>query len=271
VIDLGLTEDKFLTKYEMVPGQPKVLHHSNTWMTMTPEAALLAEQLDEASPDVPGYECYAGPLLETDPQAGSAQVAAVPIILWAPGDNLVDLSNGGFSGVRLRAGSKLVMQVHYNLDAGPLPDRTKINLTLEDNVFVETFVGAIRDLDMNLQPGLEDTTSSETLAVADVFEFFNVEPRDIHLYAFGGHMHFRGKTLKVEIEHADGSKECAGRIPRWDFHWQRGYFYEERPLITPTDSVTVTCTFDTSKDTEPIFYGEKTTDEMCVGAFYISF
>lgn len=260
VIDLGLTEDKFLTKYEMVPGQPRVVHHSNTWMALTPEDSLRAEELDAADPK-PGYECFAGPLVE-----------ALPIILWAPGKNLVDLSNGGFSGIRLKAGSKLIMQVHYNLSAGPLPDRTKINLKLQDEVFVPTFVGAIRDQDMNLQPGLEDVVTSEEILVNDIFGIFGVDPRDIRIYAFGGHMHFRGKTLRVEVTHEDGSTECIGNIPDWDFHWQMGYFYETgtEPLIKPTDRVKVTCTFDTSEDTDPIFYGENTTDEMCVGAFYIS-
>jgi hypothetical protein len=255
---LGLTEDKFLTKYEVRPGQPRVVHHMNTWMTQTPEDAAEADALDAAD-QRPGYECFAGPLVE-----------ALPVILWAPGDNVVDLSNGGISGIKLKVGTKLIMQVHYNLSAGALPDRSKIDLTLEDTVFVPTLVGAIRDLDMNLQPGLEVATSDEPLLVNDVFDIFGVEPRDIHIYAFGGHMHFRGRTLRVDVEHQDGTSECIGNIPDWDFHWQNGYFYQNPQLITPTDTVRVTCTFDTSHDTEPIFYGENTIDEMCAGAFYIS-
>jgi hypothetical protein len=258
VVDLGLTEEKFLTAYEVRPGQPRVVHHMNTWAALSPEESAKADALDAAD-ERPGYECFAGPLVD-----------ALPVILWAPGDNVVDLSNGGLSGIKLKPGNKLIMQVHYNLDAGPLPDRSHIDLKLEDTVAIPTVVGAIRDQDMRLDPGLDIATSSEPLFVGDVFDIFGVEPRNIHIYAFGGHMHYRGRTLRVDVEHQDGSSECIGNIPNWDFHWQNGYFYQNPQLITPTDTVRVTCTFDTSQDTEPIFYGENTTDEMCAGAFYIS-
>jgi hypothetical protein len=260
VVDLGLAEDTFLSAYEVRPGQPRVVHHMNTWMALTPEDSARADALDEADPR-PGYECFAGPLVE-----------ALPVILWAPGDNVVDLSGGapGLSGIRIKAGSKLIMQVHYNLSAGALPDRSQIDLMLEDSVAIPTIVGAIRDQDMNLQPGQDIVETSESLLVESVFDIFGVEPRDIRIFAFGGHMHFRGRTLRVDVDHADGTSECIGAIPDWDFHWQNGYFYENPPTIKPSDTVRVTCTFDTSDDTAPIFYGENTTDEMCVGAFYIS-
>jgi hypothetical protein len=258
VIDLGLTEDKFLTKYEVRPGQPRIVHHINTWAPLTVEESLRAETLDAADAR-PGYECYGGALVES-----------FPVLLWAPGDNVIDLSNNGLSGIRLKAGIKLIMQVHYNLEAGALPDRSQIDFTLEDSVAIPTFVGAITDRNLSLQPGLENALTEENLFIGDVFDIFGVKPRNIRLYAFGGHMHTRGKTLRVEVEHQDGTSECLGNIPEWDFHWQNGYFYQNPPTIVPTDHLKITCTYDTSNETEPIFYGETAADEMCIGAFYIS-
>jgi hypothetical protein len=76
------------------------------------------------------------------------------------------------------------------------------------------------------------------------------------------------------------------QTPRWDFNWQRGYFYqgevEQLPAIHLGDSMTMRCTYDNTLEnpfvrealdaegmSEPrdVKLGEETLDEMCLGIF----
>jgi hypothetical protein len=82
------------------------------------------------------------------------------------------------------------------------------------------------------------------------------------------------------------ANECLLAIPRWDFDWQRFYFYDapigDLPIAGPGDVVQIKCTYDNTMDnaklaaslsdrglTQPqdVKLGETTLDEMCLGAF----
>ena len=65
-------------------------------------------------------------------------------------------------------------------------------------------------------------------------------------------------------------------IQDWDFNWQDIYHYKE-PLFLPAGSrVDLVAHFDNSVENPanpndppvPVGWGEKTTDEMCIGFFY---
>ncbi len=84
------------------------------------------------------------------------------------------------------------------------------------------------------------------------------------------HMHTRGRSLRVEVDHA-GQTQCLTDVPRWDFNWQQGYFYDGPPRIAGGgDMLRITCTHDTSAEGQPITWGEGTDDEMCLAFLYVS-
>jgi len=65
-------------------------------------------------------------------------------------------------------------------------------------------------------------------------------------------------------------------IPRWDFHWQGQWLYQEPIAVRASDTLTIDCTYDNSEEhraavgldpvAETVTWGEGTTDEMCMGA-----
>ena len=90
-------------------------------------------------------------------------------------------------------------------------------------------------------------------------------------------MHLLGKAIKLELNPSKNAKVLLD-IPRWDFHWQRGYTLETPIEISKGDVIRLTCTWNNSKENQPYIngkqleprytvWGEGTTDEMCLAGF----
>lgn len=246
VVDPGLPADKLLVAYEVVPGQPRIVHHAILYTLPTDQAAADAVALDAAQPG-PGYTCFGGAGVD-----GANAVAG-----WAPGTPVTRYPDG--TGVRIPGGRKAVLQIHYNLTAGDLPDHTRVRLQLVDAVAHEAEVLPFADLDLSLPPGQMLVTSAATGDVPDGpgLDLLGVYP----------HMHLRGRTLRVE-RLRDGQTTCLLNVPSWDFHWQQFFFYDSPVDLRAGDRLRVTCGYDTSADTQTVTWGEGTADEMCVAALY---
>ena len=89
-------------------------------------------------------------------------------------------------------------------------------------------------------------------------------PLPVALWGVAPHMHLHGTEIKATVEHANGGETCEIDIPHWDFHWQQFYYYRQPTLLLPGDVAHLACTFDNSAGTQPLTWGEKTTDEMCL-------
>jgi hypothetical protein len=248
VIDPGVLSDGFLTSYEVVPGEPRSVHHVLLFSLRSPEADAQAEQNDAAEAG-PGYTCFGGPMTES-----FGFLAA-----WAPGTPVTRYPAG--TGLPMLAGRKVVLQVHYNLAAGALPDRTRIALHLEPQVERQAEVSGMAQLDLNLPPGMESVTATAETTVG-------MENEVTILGAFP-HMHKLGRTLYVERERA-GSTSCVVNVPAWDFHWQQFYFYEQPIDAVAGDLFRISCTYDTRGRTTETVWGEGTEDEMCLAGFYFA-
>jgi hypothetical protein len=250
VLDPALAEDGYLTAYEVLPGEPRIVHHVILFGVISDEGDAEARALDDDE-DGPGYRCFGGP----EVSFGDVRFLAG----WAPGTGATVYPEG--TGIRMRAGHLVVMQVHYHRTPLPLTDLTRIALRIEPTVAEPSEVLPMADLEMVLPPGLEAAEGSSTVTFDD-----DVVPR---IYGVYPHMHRRGRTLRVERERA-GATTCVVDVPRWDFDWQQFYFYEEPLDARRGDVFRLRCTFDTTMDREPVRWGEGTEDEMCLAGFYFS-
>ena len=66
-----------------------------------------------------------------------------------------------------------------------------------------------------------------------------------------------------------GERTCVADVFRWDYDWQRFYFYRDPIELREGQMLETTCVFDTSKETRPIFPGLGTNDEMCLFGVYV--
>ena len=249
VVDLGLAEDRFVTGYEVRPGDKRVVHHAILFAMESAAADAQVEALDAADPK-PGYLCYGGP--------GAAQ--AQWTLGYAPGAGALMYPAG--TGLPLRAGRKAVLQIHYNLANGPYPDRTKVDLTLEKKVDKQAQIVKVGTNDINLPPGMADVAATGQMKIPDGTGQF-------HVWGVGPHMHQRGRTLRVDYEQG-GQKTCIVDVQNWNFHWQGLALYSQPLAGSGGGTLSIRCGYDTTQETMPVTAGEGTSDEMCLNFLYVT-
>jgi hypothetical protein len=246
VVPAPVDEQQFLTAYQVFPGDPRVVHHLIVFQPTSREAVAAAHDLDLAETG-PGYTCFGGPGID------ASMLAA-----WAPGGAMISLPEG--TGVPIAAGRELVLQVHYNLEHGAFPDRTRVGLRFATEPVITAEYLAMANTEMRLPPGRELVTSR---ANADF------EQASLKVHGAMPHMHTLGRTLRVDAE-VDGESRCLVDVDRWDFHWQNAWWYEAPLELEDLSSVSIECGFDTRTRTEIVTWGERTSDEMCLSYFYVT-
>ena len=100
LLDQSFEQETFITQTSVLPGQQDVVHHVILYM-IPPEDVAAIEQL-EARGQGSGYECF----------GGSGSALAQNIGGWVPGARSRSLGEG--NAIVVPAGSRVVMQMHYN-------------------------------------------------------------------------------------------------------------------------------------------------------------
>jgi hypothetical protein len=269
LVDPQLPADRFLTAYDVRPGNDAIVHHVLV-MPVDPDLevgdgmtnAEVMQAYDDESPDREGWPCFGA--------AGDAvEVSGIPVV-WAPGQGVVELPPG--VGLRVGQNEQLVIQVHYNL-ASPgsagMSDQTTVQLRLEDEVdregfmilpdpFLESIFGGEP---IELPPGEPSVDYTWDLPVAALLDGSPLTSVD--LVGVFPHMHAYGRAMRFEIADSEQT-ECAADVPRWDFNWQLQYFYEQPRTLGLDDVLRVRCEFDTTAADEPVRPGWGTYNEMCL-------
>jgi copper type II ascorbate-dependent monooxygenase-like protein len=247
VLPAPSTSAAFVTAYEVIPGDRRVVHHVIAFQPSSDAAAARARELDQAEAGE-GYTCFGGPGVPADLFAG-----------WAPGAGPTYLPEG--TGVALAGGRDVVLQVHYNLAQGVFPDRTRVRLRLADGVAQTGLFAAMADQELVLQPGQSNAVTSRRQALT--------VPAPVQIYGALPHMHELGRTLRLELE-SGGDSTCLVDVDRWSFHWQNTWWYEA-PLTFPSvQALSITCGYDTSSRSDVVTWGEGTADEMCLSYVFVT-
>lgn len=270
-IETGSDAEQFLTGFEVLPGNASIVHHV-VGFKVDPERELtggitngaIMSLLDNKD-EKPGWECFGA--------AGeNVLIDGVPIT-WAPGGGALNFPGG--TGVRFKPGEVVVLQVHYNLLSGDGSDQTTVRLSWADSVARESFM-TINDEFLatafgnpkQLEPGKESVVFSWN---APLYEFFGSGNGDLEVMGVFPHMHEYGRRMQVNYKISGQDDDlCGAYIDRWDFNWQRSYFYEDPIVLRPADRVEVLCEWDTTGVSKPIGPGFGTGDEMCLIGLYVA-
>jgi mono/diheme cytochrome c family protein len=257
VIDWPETDVVFVSGFRANPGTPSVVHHVIPFLA-GPDQAEEVAMLDD-SEEGPGYTCFGGPLLDA-PWLGG----------WAPGSPGSDYAVG--TGIRVEPGSKVILQVHYNtLASGKKPDLTSVDFKLDREVEKEAIILPWANPQWLGEGGMPIPAASSDVTHSFTYDptpfVFDGQPMTIHSASL--HMHQLGKSGRLEIQRKDGAKECLLDVPRWNFHWQLAYPFEVPKVLLPGDKLSVECHWD-NVTTDDAQWGEGTSDEMCLGGFYVS-
>lgn len=281
VIDWPKTDYTYVVGFRANPGNPKVVHHVIAYLA-GPENAAEYAQLDAADP-APGYTCFGG---ASSSGRGTGWLGA-----WAPG------AIGGMypqdTGILVKPGSKVILQVHYNTlgRSGDLSDQTNVEVALADQVRHKGAYVPFTNFQWMFNGGMTIPAHQ-----TDVVHSFEIDPTPywgtvtagalpsgvgMKVYSASAHQHLLGTRSRQELRHADGSTECLLDIPKWDFHWQQGYWFSKPKVVKPGDKLSIECHWDNSAAHQPVVdgrqleprdvdWGESTTDEMCLGLLYVA-
>lgn len=279
-IPLNIEKDQFVTAVEVVPGAAEIVHHV---LAFAINPNMISMELPKLNKDVmagletkhndrPGWPCYAA--------AGKGVLPGPMIVGWAPGSGATYYPEG--TGLKVKKGDVLVVQMHYNVTGKSKVDRTKIRLKYADKVDAEAFFvlhdpflfgGVFSGKSDGLQGGQVEVpytwqatrqTMGHTLpAAAEIGE-------ELLIHGVFPHMHKRGRKIKLMVQQEGGQEQCSADVQKWDFNWQRIYYYDKPFALNSKTKLRVTCTYDTSDTSENVKPGFGTNDEMCLMGFFIS-
>lgn len=304
LLDPHLKQDTWLTGTNVLPGNPDVVHHVILFR-VRPDQVAEAEAKDAESEDE-GWTCFGGTGLEGDfanlDDAGWMGA-------WAPGGDETKTPDG--YGTRLEAGSRIVMQVHYNLLKGAAPDRSSTQIRWmpgsRDLTALHTYL-LPAPVELPCRPGHDESPLCDRdAAVADVMARFGdagntnsllhllcdteAKPsittsctrtigRPMEVIGAAGHMHLLGRKIRIETNPGTDRAGTLLDIPIWDFDNQ-GTKPVDPVELQPFDTVRVTCQHQQwlrdrlpafeGQDDRYIIWGEGSTDEMCLGILTVAY
>ncbi len=241
LVDPGLTEDAFITAYRVAAG--RAVHHLEIWEVEDDGDVPKLASLDALTPE-PGFECtqWPGYLVRN-------------LSVWGPSDPVRRHPAG--TGVRLRAGKKIVLQVHYH--QATVPDQTHVGLALASHVDHEASLMMMAPGYFTLPPREPGITVHASMKITDPLTLWGVR----------GHMHRLGSAIHIRREHPNGP-ECLLSIPSWSADWQLMYFYDHPIDLAPGDTIDTDCTYNTMSKSTPVRDGITADDEMCNGYLYVT-
>lgn len=297
ILDWSVDEEVYVTGVDVIPDIVPEVHHV---IVSIIEPENVAEFKAGSGLDGrPGYECFGSSALP-DTLLFPRQLAA-----WVPGDLNRDLPEG--TGILIKPGSALVMQMHYNtLIVEPTPDQSSLALWYSKSVERAASSMLVTDGNWVVNDGGMLIPANDPHAYHDAI-FSNIDvkqkgltteerlrnyalyagkkdielgPEDAYsLHMAGLHMHSIGKSSRATLLREDGSEQVLIDIQDWDFSWQGAYYFANEVIVQPGDRIHLSCVWDNSADNQPLINGEArepidvewgdgTTEEMCLVGFY---
>jgi len=275
LLDPGLTEDVFVTGSDVLPGNPAVVHHAILF-AVSPDGVAAAEAHDAATPGQ-GWTCFGGAALPDAGGSAAAGLNSAPwLAAWAPGGGETVFRSR--TGRRLAAGSRIVLQMHYNLREGTKPDETAVRLRLmpgtADLRALETML-LVAPVELSCTGEEAGRLCDRSQSVLDLVGRFGdqagrtvsglqllcggslVTPRagptqscerrapdDMVVRMVAGHMHLLGRSISVELAPDTPDRQRLLDRPVWDFDDQAATTLQTPVRVRRGDVLRVTCTHD---------------------------
>ena len=273
-IPTNFTEDKWVQAVEVRPGARAVVHHVIvTARPGTPEPRPGGFTFAKGM-DIPRGQTGAEPAVaRVDPKHGKGQSLFPPpqrlgvfVGGFAPGTSPFQYEPG--TAMLIRAGSTLIMQMHYTPNGKETVDRTKIGITFaKEPPKTELRLGTLINGQLKIPAGEKDySIAAEMTALTDVT-----------LRSMLPHTHLRGKSWEYTAIYPDGRSEVILSVPKYDFNWQTEYVFAEPLKLPKGTKIRAVAHYDNSAGnksnpdpTVDVAWGDQTWEEMMFTAYTYS-
>lgn len=244
VLPTGFAADKDIAAIEFRAGNRAIVHHA----LIVSDVNGYGRSRDNQSAGY-GYTSF-----------GGFGIPAYDQFLggWVPGMAPQFFPDG--IGYKVKAGSDLLLQIHYAPTAAPEMDSSYINIFFSKQP-VSRYVQTSELLDFNLSlPPNQITTRIRQFAIPGAVSLLSITP----------HSHLIGKSWELFVRTPQQDTIPIIHIPNWDFNWQGQYFPEHLLPLPMGSFLHAKAVYDntTSNPSNPfnppqmITWGENTTDEM---------
>jgi hypothetical protein len=275
LLDPKLTKDVFLSGVVLQPGNAALVHHAILYR-VEPNQVAQAEAKDRSDPRL-GWSCFGGPGL-TGNGAGGMLDAAPWVAAFATTGGEQRFAAG--TGQRLAAGSRLVLQMHYNLLNGSGLDNTSVRLRVAGpSAHLTPLQTYLLPAPVELPCAARETgpLCNRAASIADVGRRFGemsaAIPAGLQLLCGGsmthpkagptqsctrtiyqpmliravaGHMHMLGRSIRIDLLRRDGTSRRLLDVKVWNFDDQRATVLAHPVAVRPGDRLRVSCTHDAS-------------------------
>jgi hypothetical protein len=257
ILPTEFRDDKWIQQVEVRPSDRAAVHHAVVYIR-EPGSIWLK---DEPT----GVPFALASTADHRPNPRSLTQSDI-LMVYAPGNG----SDGWAPGMakKIKAGSDLVLQVHYTANGKAGEDRTRIGV-----VFAKTPPDmAVLTLQMGndrfvIPPG----DANYRVQVSGTL------PNDALLLSMFPHMHLRGKAFEYLVTGLNGKYETLLKVNRFDFHWQLNYRLAEPRQLRAGTHLTWAGYFDNSHNnvnnpdpTAEVRFGEQSWEEMMIGFFDVA-
>jgi hypothetical protein len=257
VVPTGFTEDKWVQFAEARPDDRARVHH------------MIAFVREPGSPwlrDMKPGVFFVAP----KPKENDTDTSALPsdfLVGYAPGQPPEILAPG--QAMLIKAGSDLVLEIHYTTNGRASEDRSKFGLVFAKQPPKERVLTlSATNGKFKIPPGDPNYKVDAEFELGTTVKLMGLHP----------HMHGRGKDFEYRIVYPTGETETLLRVPRYDWHWQLWYTLA-KPLVLPKGTkIECTAHFDNSPNnpdnadpTKEVSWGDQSWDEMMVGFFNLVF
>lgn len=255
VLPYKFTEDRWVQMAEVRPGNRAMVHHviayirdgSSKWMRDKKPGELFVPEAD-ANGNRPSLN---GDLL-------SGFAPGLPPSILEPGQ-----------GRLIKAGSDIVLQLHYTANGHAGEDRTKVGVIFcKQPPHERVMTLAASNSKFTIPPG------DPNYQVDASFELGH----DAKLSALLPHMHLRGKDFQYRLVYPSGETETILRVPHYDFGWQLWYQPVSDIVLPKGTQIAATAHFDNSLNnphnpdsTKAVTWGDQSWEEMMIGFFDVTF
>ncbi len=275
LLDPHLAADTFVTGSDVLPGNASVVHHAILF-TVAPGQVADAEAHDAQTPGR-GWTCFGGTALPNRTTTALSALDSAPwLAAWAPGGGESVFGKG--TGKFVAKGSRVILQVHYNLREGTGPDSTAVRLRLArpgaDLQALQTML-LVAPVELPCLPEESGPLCDRAVAVNDLVTRFGpnagrtvaglqllcggsfVNPRagatqhcdrrvsqDMQVRAVAGHMHLLGRSISVTLDPGGPRDRTLLKKPVWDFDDQGATVLKDRVQVRAGDTLRVTCRHD---------------------------
>ena len=250
LIPLNLTEDKWIQMAEVRPGNRALVHHVIAYIR--PPGS---KWMKDAQPGVPYVPAKGGENGENEFLVG-----------YAPGMPPGILPAG--RGKLLKAGSDVILQLHYTANGKPGTDQTTVGMIwAKEPVKERVYTIAATTNKFAIPPG------DPNYEVDSSFEF----GAETHVFGLMPHMHLRGKDFQFEAVYPTGERQVLLKVPHYDFNWQLVYDPTGDIVMPKGSKIQCVAHYDNSPNnpanpdaTMEVRYGDQSWEEMMFGFFNVA-